>query len=85
MHFDPVNSAFPVSTESIDASGTVFKHKLSGGMTFREYIAIEILKGMLSNPILRSVTIEGLEDLAEKAANRYELRLRPDSTPIVNS
>lgn len=85
MHFDPVNSAFPVSTGSEDAQGTVFKHTLAGGMTFREYIAIELLKGMLSNPSFTTGTVEQLEKLAENSANRFELRLRPDSTPIVNS
>lgn len=47
--------AFPVNTEMKDKDGTLFTNTVVGGLTVRDYVAIEFVKGMVSNPGFVSV------------------------------
>ncbi len=49
--------AFPISTETRDRDGAVFQHEVVGGLSIRDYVAIEFAAAMFSNPALPAHSI----------------------------
>lgn len=49
--------AFPVSLRSRDKEGVVFEHEVVGGLSIRDYMAIEFAAAMFSNPALPAAAI----------------------------
>jgi hypothetical protein len=63
---------FPVSVSSKDKDGAVFSHEVVGGITMRDYIAIEFAKGMFSNPaLINGATASAIRSSALEQANRF--------------
>ena len=67
------NHAFPISLSSRDKDGEVFSHQVVGGLSVRQYIAIEFMKGLLSNPafVVGSMTTEKLGTMAIAQADKF--------------
>jgi NRPS condensation-like uncharacterized protein len=74
--------AFPVSESSKDKTGTVFTHSIVGGMRMEEYFALEIYKGLLSNPAyLGKTTSALLRNYAVNEARLLIAELEEEITP----
>lgn len=75
---------FPVSTSMVDREGQVFENKIVGGISKRDFVAIELLKGIYSNPAFVSTGANAatLRRTAIREANLFlkELEEAPTET-----
>lgn len=81
------DSAFPVSTQTFDErSQQVFSHRIQGGMSFREYVAIELYKALLTNPayVAHKISTLALRTLAMNEAQIFSNLLRGISSQPTN-
>lgn len=67
-------SVFPINTRSVTSEYVSINHEVEGGITFRDYIAVELFKGLLSNAAFvghKQVTIDQLRMIALAQANLF--------------
>lgn len=92
MNFDARESAFPINISSVDSqTGAKFDMQVVGGMTLLTYTAIELFKGLLSNPVLvnpqltttqlRKIAFSQAQDLL-KECNPSQAELHAVEEPV---
>lgn len=81
------DSFFPLQTETCDASSTIFKNTIVGGVSMRDYFALEIFCALAANPALVAPgnTMDKLRGAAIQQAERLVADLTPATVSEISS
>lgn len=66
----PVQPSADICSDS-DGRATGYKNEIAGGVSLRYETALRLFAGMLANPQLRAVSIDGLRELSMKEADKF--------------